>query len=877
MRGRVAAVLLLSFLLVSSLGADCNFSPRYSGQFRATVYDVALDAGFVWTATGYGVQLLQVSANGPELLDAVSLPGSTRVIAPSGTGLAYAGSGDNLVVLRRDGSRLEVVRSLEAPGTVNDIVVTTTHLFVATRNGIAHYDLIDPASPARTSAILTTSRPNVTSLAVSRDTMYAADGDTTVEVFSIAIASVPQRTGAIDALPRAAAVHATSDGFVFVSDDFGLNTDIFGGNSRIARVPYGSTSFASTTLGAFFVAGNDRTLRAIDLADPARPAELFERQLTPTAGTSNAIFDLARSGNTLYVAAGDIGLLTFDVSSLAPPFPLLSYGSGATTSALIIDGSSPKAYFSNAGGTITETSLELTSPRTANPGPSIIHDSRGSDLLLANGPTVSLFSFSGTIFEATFRADVRQAVILGSNVIALLADQSVWTVATTAGSAPQQVDLGGAKIAHLARSATAYAAAELRDEGTTVIHFGTRKFTIEGVATGGLALNATHAAFFTFRGVNLVDLNSGVVTVLPGSTNVLPKQLQFAGTELLVLGDRTLTVWNTTTHTLMRTHTLPANAVSMHAAAQRVAIATDEGMLTLRYLASQPDLTGAPAVSRYYTKAVTGRDRLYLFGSDGVDVYSTNAAAPQFLAAINEPGLIDVAAAHDRFFTLGGDGTVTSYSHAAVPLATTVVTIGNDSQPDAIFTAGNAVWVSVSAGCQSGSCAKSTVVLDPATLSRAGTISGGVVDVTVSGTRAFALLDLPRDLVAFDINNPLFPTATARAAAPSSAKSIAAAGDTVHVLGDKDYTYSTSLVAGAEEPLPAVVSAQQIETANDCVIVIGHGDNPQFLGAANTIDVPSTTRSVAVQDDRVYILTEHSIEVWTGSAPAQTNRRRSTR
>ena len=875
MRGRVAAV-LLSFLLVSSLGADCNFTPRYSGQFRATVYDVALDGDLVWTATGYGVQLLQATASGPELLDAVAIPGSTRVIAPNGNGLAYAGSGDNLVVLRRNGSELEVIRSIDAPGTVNDIVITATHLFVATRAGIAHYDLIDPTNPRRTSAILTTSRANVTSLAVAGNTLYAADGDATVDVFNISIASLPQRTGAIDVLPRAAAVHATSDGFLFISDEFGQNTDILSSNgSRIARVPYGSTSFASTTLGVFFVAGNDRTLRAF--ADVARPAELFERQLTPTAGTNNAIFDLVRSGNTLYVAAGDIGLLTFDVSSLAPPFPLVSYGSGATTSAMIIEGSSPKAYFSNAGGTITETSLELATLRSANPGPSIIHDSRGSDLLLSNGPNVSLFSFSGTIFEATFRSEVRQAVILGNNVIALLADQSVWSVATTAGSAPQQVDLGGAKITHLARSATAYAAAEIRDEGTTVIHFGTRKFTIEGLATGGLALNATHAAFFTFRGLNLVDLNSGAVTVLPGSTNVLPKQLQFAGTDLLVLGDRSLTVWNTTTRTLTRTHALPANAVRMHAAAQRAVIATDEGMLSLRYLASQPDLAAAPAINRYYTKAVTGRDRLYLFGSDGVDVYSTLSPAPLFVAAINEPGLIDVAATRDRFFTLGGDGTVTSYSHAGVQLATSVVTVGNDSQPDAIFTAGNAVWVSVSAGCQSGSCTKSTVVLDPATLTRAGTITGGVLDVTVSGTRAFALLDLPRDLVAFDISNPLFPTVTARATAPSTAKSIAAAGNTIHVLGDKDYTYSTSLVAGPEQSLGAITSAQQIETANDCVIVIGHGDNPRFIGATNTIDVPSTPRSVAVQDDRVFILTEHSIEVWSVTAPPQTNRRRSTR
>ncbi|HYR28113.1 MAG TPA: hypothetical protein VEU30_06575, partial [Thermoanaerobaculia bacterium] len=311
---------LLSLLGLLSLSSDavanCSLVPRYSGQFRSTIYDVSVDGEYVWTATGYGAQLLQATSEGPVLLDAVAIEGSTRVVATGANGLAYAGSGTKIVVLRRNGAQIEIVRRAEAGAVINDILVTPTHLFVATRSGIGHFDLIDPTGPNRTNANLVTSRPNVTSLAFARNTVYAADGDATVEMFNVSVPSLPQRVGSLDVLPRAAAVHATADGFLFISDDFGQNTDIFTSTTRLSRIPYGATSFATTNLGAFFVAGNDRTIRAIELSDPSRPAELFERQLAPTGGTANAVFDMARSGNTLYVAAGDAGLLTLDITSL---------------------------------------------------------------------------------------------------------------------------------------------------------------------------------------------------------------------------------------------------------------------------------------------------------------------------------------------------------------------------------------------------------------------------------------------------------------------------------------------------------------------------------------------------------------------------------
>lgn len=875
MRGRVAAVSLFLSLLSLDLSGQCAFAPRYSGQFRATIYDVAIDGSYIWTATGYGVQLLGSTADGPEILDAVALPGSTRAVEPHVNGLTYAGSGSRLFALRRNGTNIEIAGSVDAPGAINEIAATATHLFVATKNGLAHYDLLDPAHPSPTNATLVTSRANVTSLAVTRDTLYATDTDATVEIFNISVPSIPQRIGSIESMPRSSGVHVGADGFVYVSDEIGQNTEIFSGTNRIARVPYGSTSYASSASGVLFVAGGDRTLRALDLIDPARPAELFEQQLAPTGGTNNAIFEIVRSGNTLYVAAGDIGLLTFDIASLSRPYPMISYGGGATTSALIIEGSAPKAYFGN-GATIAETDLQLATPRTMT-REGVIHDSRGSDLLVASGSAVSLTSFTSTTFEATFRAAVSDAAMAGDTIVALLADQSVWTVKPTAGATPGQVDLGGAKISYLARSGSSYALAEVKDDGTTVIHIGSKKFTADGAAIGGLALNSTHAAFFTYRGINLLDIATGVVTVLPDSTRLLPRELHFAGTHLLVLGDRTLNGWSTSQHTLIRSHPLPANAVRMHTGAQRAAIATSEGTLILDYLAALPSLVDDPDVNRYYSKAVTGGERLYLFSPDGVDVYSTLGTAPSFVTAIREPGLIDVAATQGNFFTLAGDGTVKAYSLAGAVIAETLLNPA-DSQPLAIFTAGDAVWVSLSSGCGSSVCGKQTYLLDPRTLSTTTILQGGVIDVAVSGSEAFAILDLPSELVAFNIADPLHPAVKARIAAPATLTSIAAANGNVYVVGQKSYTYSTALVLKSEDATSTLSATPLVEASGPCVLLTGRAENPEPLWASPpAFELPSTARSLASQPGRFYVLTEHSIEVWSTTAPGPAPRRRSVR
>src|SRR5215212_1915810 len=152
MRGRAASLLLplFSFLLSPwAIQAQCSWTPRLSIPFRTTVLDVSVDGPYVWLATGYGVQLLQ--NEGTRVTGSIALPGSTRVVRSDGRGNAYAGSGSRLYVLRGGASGISTVRNVDAGATINDVLITGSYLFVATSNGLVHFDVIDPLNPVRLS------------------------------------------------------------------------------------------------------------------------------------------------------------------------------------------------------------------------------------------------------------------------------------------------------------------------------------------------------------------------------------------------------------------------------------------------------------------------------------------------------------------------------------------------------------------------------------------------------------------------------------------------------------------------------------------------------------------------------------------------------
>jgi hypothetical protein len=888
-RVKVAVVLLLLFGISTSAFADCSrWEANTSSQFRTTALDLSVDGDFLWLATGYGVQLLEDG----RIVDSIALPGSTRVIRANGSGLAYAGSGANLYVLRRDGRRIVTVTLVVVGATINDLEIVSTALFAATTNGIAHFDLSMPTAPFRTSVTMPTSAPNVTSLASANNKLYAADGDATVEIYAVTVPSLPQPIGTLQSAPRANSVHATSDEHVFVSDRFGQTTDLFSGTTLLARVPLVTTAFAASSDRTHFVAGPDRTIRVVDFTNPARVAELYAAQLAPTDGTVNFIQAMARIGDTLYVAAGDIGLVVLDATTIERPYPLVSYSGGATTSVRV---SADKAWFSNAAGRITQhridaSGLALVEERgwDAEVG-STVRDARNNGLLTTSGAKATVWSLvSATPVVATsitFADVISNAVLADTRVVALLADGTVWTV-PNGQTTPAKVNVPAMTL--LARSGSAIALAEVQatetDATTIVHHYATgdlsatpRRFTIDGAVAGTLALDATRAAVFTFSGISVIELASGAVRVIAGSDRIIPKQLAFSGDDLLVMDAQRLLVYDDA-RTLLREHVLPAEAVSFDAGSAIAAIATFKGTAASRYLVDLPR-PAVPFASTFYKKLAAAPGRAYLLDDDGIDVFSTvTPATPRFMITV--PAAFDLAATNDALYTLANDGTVTAYSRAGEAFATANIRDAFNSQMVAIRAAGNAVWAALATDCTVQGCReRKTFVLDPKTLAITATMTGNVTDVTVTGTRAYALFSFPDEIRVLDVADPLHPAPIITAAAPPLASSIAFASGKVYVVAGKIFEYNQATLTFVQDRLAGL---DRIRIDGTCALA-GRGaevtlyDLPSWAPAARQFALPSNLRTFVVQPEMLLFLTEHSLELAypqpTGPAP----RRRAAR
>lgn len=898
MPGRVKAALLSILVLVFSNGAfaDCSqWTARTSSPFRTTAYDLSADGNLLWVATGYGVRLLENGA----VVNSIGLPGSTRVVRAHTGGIAYVGSGSSIYTLKWDGKSITTLNTVAVSGTVNDLEIVSSALFAATTTGIAHFDIGIATAPFRTNIVLPSSAPNVTSLASAKNKLYAADGDATVEIYSVTIPTLPQHIGTIESAPRASHVHATSDDFVFVSDRFGQTTDLFaGGTTLLARMPIVTTAFAAYSGQTHFVAGPNRTIRAINFATPSRIVQVYAADLATTGGTVNFIQAMARVGDTLYVAAGDIGLVTLDVDAVGPPFLLADYGGGATTSVRV---SADKAWFSTTAGRILQQRIDpagiaLVEERAwdAEAG-SVVRDFRNNGLLTTSGTKATVWSLvSATPAQATnvtFAAAISNAVMNDARLVALLADGTVWT-APSGQTTPTKVNLP--PITLLARAGSAIALAEVQEaERKTVLRYyptgdlttTPQQFTIDGAAAGSIALDDTRAAVFTFHGVTVIDVATGNQRVVADSDLIIPRQMTFSGDDLLVMDSRNLLVYDDA-RTLIRNHALPSEPIAFDAAPTSAAIATISGVAAVRYLAEGP-LPASLFTSSFYTKLAFASDRVYLFDQDRIDVLSTAVPSkPEYLTTIPASGTIDMAATDTALFTLTGNGAVTAYSRAGVATAQANISEGFDSQILAIRTAANAVWASLAVGCTVQGCReRKTLVLDPNTLAVTATMTGSITDVTVAGTRAYALFSFPDEMRVLNIADPQHPSQIVAAAAPPFASSIAYSAGKVFVLAGKVFGYSEATLTLVEEHLSAVTAnaAHRIRIDGTCALVsrdtnapIGF-DLPAWTPAASTFMLPSNLRSFGVQPGMLVFLTEHSLELAYPTLTGKPPRRRAAR
>ena len=862
----------------------CNPGPGVSYQFRSSILDLAVDGNDLWAATSYGVSLYDRSVDPPRLIASTPVPGPTRLIR-LGNGLTYAGSGSTIAVIRKNGRSLQLLRTIDVGVPVNDILFTTLALYVATRNGIAQYTLTDPTNPSLLSTFFTTP---VTSLAMIGSNLYAADGDPSVEVFSIS--PVVQRIGSIANGSNATGVEA-QNGKLYVSSL--LQTNVFVGSgaamSNAGSVPFSTTSIAPIANDALFMSSTDRVVRAIDFTTPGTPIDLFRDEAPISNGTVNRVSAVVTAGSRLYGAAGDAGIVDYDISNFSSPFPMRGYLFPNTSSVVSVG---LNFYVGRANG-IAEFAQSLVPLRTWDGSRSdVVQDGDGtrSFLLSSSGASMTLWTLSSTIPQpiasATFRAPVANAVLIGTTGYAVLTDRTLWSADyAQAAPVPQQIATAGINPSSIARSGTSIALSDIRSDGTTLIAYYTdfsaapKTVTVAGLATSAVALQDATAAVQTFRGISLIDFNSLIVGILPQSNTEVARQLMFSGSTLLELTDSSVRFWNTLTQKVTAELTLPSPPIAMHIAPQSnvadFVTSSDVVTIALDRTLRMPAEIASPNGNAFYKKVVASAGHIYLFDGRNIDIYNDGL---HYIGSVRTAGIVDFSASDTGLSTLTANLTVTSYTPDGIARASATIT-ESDAQASTISNVNGAVWVSIVRGCTSSACEKKTIVFDARSgLNQTVTFAGGVTDVAVSGNRAYAITDLPGEIRVLDVADPFHPATLASRAAEGAPLSIAYSSGTVYVLGNTLTAYNETGLAKITDILgpytsdgSVTIADQHLRVSGFCGVMTGRTFGPTVLSlmqpSTSSLKSPSPARSLAVHNGVYYILTDHSLEILSDSLP----------
>lgn len=903
----VSALLLLN--AAAPLAAQCDLHTAWSGVTRTTALAAAVAGDDLWVSTSYGVTLFDRTTTPPSPVASLAVDGITAGIAATSSHL-YAASGSRIVVIAK-GKALQQVGSVEVGSAVHDLHLAAPYLYAATGSGLVQLDLFVPAAPV-VAQRLQTSAGSALSIARLDSSLYVADGDGSVDVFSIQVPSLPQRVGSFDALARTTAVHG-SGSLLLVSD--GVQSIVVSASGAsatpLATLPWGASSFFASS-GISFMAGASRVLRGVDLSNLSSPAIVFEQELPATAGTVNRIESLTGAPGMLFAAAGDLGLAAFDLSGFAAPYPLRSYAFGPASSIVAASGrawsgsSSPGLkQVAHASDGVMSIAGEWEKARSW-----VVHDAGDEVLLASSGGQLTLWRLSGgtpaIAASATIPSGARSAVIVGSSALVALDDRAVARVDFS--TTPPSVSIVPSLTATaLARHGSAVVSVDINSDGNSTLRYfpagdpaaPAASATIEGAATSGVALGAAGiAAAATFRGLITVDFgNGGAVRVLAAGS-FLVRDIAIDSGRLLALGADRLEVRDLSTGSVARTLRLPtpdARALDVDEASGRAVVAGPHGVISVAVDGStrQPELVSLPPANAYYRKAVAGDRRLYLFDGSVVDSWFVSDAIPRAEQRLRpQETIVDVAANRDLFFTLSAAGKITAYDSAGRAAASTTISEGNDSTPLALHAAGGALYASVLQGCLSGGCEKKTIVLDTTSgLVPTSSFGGGVVAAAANATDAWIVTDMPAEIRRLDIRNPSQPALLASVASEGEPVSLAwsPSGSTLLVLGSRLLVYDAASLTKRSELLDPWVSdpaghlsylSQRVYAGDGCAIIAGREMDAIILSVspsglpslAARLGMPSAVRSVASIDSSLFLLTEHSLEIWTSDDPPKRKR-----
>lgn len=900
---RRVLITLLSLSIWSSANLAQEIRHTYSEPFRRPALDVALASEVIWIADGYGVTVAS-RQNPPAVLGSKALDGRTFRIAIEG-GKVWVVSGTTLYGVSWDGREIVIESERELGESVFDIVGARGFLYLATLGGVVQ---IDPGIPA-SRLVLGTTAGIAASLATDGSTLVAADGDTTADVYDIEFPALAQKIGVADlSITSANHVHVV-DGNLLVSN--GRDSQMFSGLrpplTSLGVFSFGASSAGVTTPGIVFTAGQDTTVRLVDLRLSAgRPSVVFEERFPPSSGTLNQIFRIRSDGNLVWIAAGDLGLQTYDIVDFGVPFPIVrslvkradavvDLGNGQ----VVATGGNepPRLYTIEQSGGLRETI------RWEDQFGVTVLDHDAEVAVVAIGGTVRLVRPSGTVTgELSFGAAVRSGVVIDGMIWVTLADQSLWRVPVSGGT-PERVEISGSNPTFLARGSGRLILGSFNDDGTTTIHEIDREnpsqsqsVNIDGLATSGAGVGLDTIAVATFRGLSLLDLPDGERLVSLGE-GVLPRALEVAGDEIVVLASDRVQRRRASDGSVIREIGILSSGLSLSSeSSSRVVVGASDAIYTLdlETAATLPELLGRLRESQFFSEMVANHGVVHLIEGDAVfsRVLQNQSVSASSRTTQFDGDLVGAAATPSGFCGLGSRGRVDCFNFGGELVSSEDIPAQDDVSFLSIHGAGDAALVSLLEGCFGSGCRKRTVVGVPQSgaFVIGSEIEGEIVALSESDGRFAVLTELPREIRVYEIASSsatLSLVASREVGQAGYAIELDSRRNTVYVMGERITAYALpglDEVGQLLEPFDSTsgLSAvdQRMEIIGDRAIVSGRSrsvlhfriDGPASWTPLESIGLPGQVRRLVRDGATLILLTDDSIEL-LGTEPPPDRKR----
>lgn len=308
------------------------------GMTGGAVYDVAVQGGYAYCATGSGLVIFDISSpSSPRILGTLVTPETATGIAVSYP-YAYIAcyTGGLCIVDISNPSRPVLVGYLDTPGVAYKVAVSGSYAYVADDSSVQVIDVSDKRAPRAVSSLR---MPGHTfDVFVSGPFAYAAAGGSGLRIVDISDPRDPREVGYFDPDTMTARSVQVVGRYAYIAGSTGMwIADVSNPQEpleigRITPMPGAARRvFVRGTIA--YVACGTAGVRVLDVSDPGNPKEIAF-----AADSENDVWSVFISGSYAYAANGYLGLRIVDVSEPRSPRPAGVYATPGSVMGVALSG-----------------------------------------------------------------------------------------------------------------------------------------------------------------------------------------------------------------------------------------------------------------------------------------------------------------------------------------------------------------------------------------------------------------------------------------------------------------------------------------------------------------------------------------------------------